>query len=893
MIDKHDKFGADEFDALLDELIEQQFNDAIVSEKEYELFGEYSCDDTIDGFDFTQYTSKGTTYMIPKPVGTPCVRLDEEFMMGVDDDERKTIFPGNNHLFMYGNISDHHINFSLLPDKVIDKSQKILLALYKEGVSAPLFKATCDTAKLDACFKVECNLPDFEYGKYFLLVCGAETEAHGKQYIVMGGNVRFDFILMPHGESLQHPKVKHVAMSRRAGSSLYNATMNMLFESPRSETDVYTFCCVSDTYEQVGYNQDSFFNRKKKSKAVVEFGSRYLWVQGNYSVYALHNNEPFFLMRFHYDGDSFTLVAQEYLQSGSQDFLFAKYMLAGPFAEKWRTLAQIPGCTACKRMVASMVKELVMSNMREEACLHPIRSVKGYCLESDDERFLYSFFSLVVGRESYKLGNCAYLVEQKMTVDPYETLNEYLQECSGRAMVLLNVGMLLSPNGKGALAKIEEYLKEKKSTMLFLCGTESETRMLIESSPMLQRIMPKGNYVPVEPFTLAEQVHVVQDIMTEQDFLLDPDAEKPLLSLITRMYTQGVSSRWGRDDFKAFFNERIYSRIRERAVAASHHYDRQSLRNISVVTADDLDITFDEKELSPFETSMRELNGMVGLTALKESLNVMFNNVKFEEMRRRAGLKVPATTAHHMIFTGNPGTGKTTVAKKIGRIFHSLGMLSKGEVIVTERTQLVGRYIGETERNMQAVLEQARGNVLFIDEAYTLCDSLDDRKDFGYHVIDALLTVLSQPNPDILVIMAGYKDDMEKMMRMNKGLDGRFPYKFNFDDYSEDELMQIAMNLFARNEYVLDADAQTALRTGVREMLAGKDACFSNARWAEQLVADGIIPAMSMRVLNSGEGADRESLTLVKRCDVEAAFMRFGCRQTAAQSSSVRIGFSY
>ena len=101
------------------------------------------------------------------------------------------------------------------------------------------------------------------------------------------------------------------------------------------------------------------------------------------------------------------------------------------------------------------------------------------------------------------------------------------------------------------------------------------------------------------------------------------------------------------------------------------------------------------------------------------------------------------------------------------------------------------------------------------------------------------------------------------------------------------------MNLFARNEYVLDADAQTALRTGVREMLAGKDACFSNARWAEQLVADGIIPAMSMRVVNSGEGADRESLTLVKRCDVEAAFMRFGCRQTAAQSSSVRIGFSY
>ena len=120
--------------------------------------------------------------------------------------------------------------------------------------------------------------------------------------------------------------------------------------------------------------------------------------------------------------------------------------------------------------------------------------------------------------------------------------------------------------------------------------------------------------------------------------------------------------------------------------------------------------------------------------------------LKMNAERRRLGLRVKSGEALHMIFTGNPGTGKTTVAKMMGRIYRSLGLLSKGDVVFVDRGKIVGRYIGETERNMQRILNEAKGNILFVDEAYTLCDSLADRKDFGYRAIECLLTVMAQEN---------------------------------------------------------------------------------------------------------------------------------------------------
>ena len=240
---------------------------------------------------------------------------------------------------------------------------------------------------------------------------------------------------------------------------------------------------------------------------------------------------------------------------------------------------------------------------------------------------------------------------------------------------------------------------------------------------------------------------------------------------------------------------------------------------------------------------------MVGLRTLKETLSTTFCQVRFKERRRRMGLPVGEETASHVIFTGNPGTGKTTVARLLGRIYRALGLLSKGEVISTERRELVGEYIGQTEEKMNAILRRARGNVLFIDEAYSLCTDSDDRRDYGRHVVESLLSVLTEPHPDMVVVLAGYDDEMDRLMQSNPGLKSRFPYKFHFADYTADELMQIAGLTLERGGYRLTPEAGELLRDTVENALAHKDRFFANARWVNRFVTSGILPAMARRVM--------------------------------------------
>lgn len=223
-----------------------------------------------------------------------------------------------------------------------------------------------------------------------------------------------------------------------------------------------------------------------------------------------------------------------------------------------------------------------------------------------------------------------------------------------------------------------------------------------------------------------------------------------------------------------------------------------------------------------------------------------------------------------MIFTGNPGTGKTTIAKKLGKILHSLGILSKGDVVMAERSTIVGRFIGQTEENMQQLLQQAQGNVLFIDEAYTLCDTTDDRKDYGYRAIECLLTVLAEQSPDMVVILAGYENDMERMLMANQGLKGRFPYHLKFDDYDADELMEIGMRYLNAYDLDITPDAKAKLKNIIVQQTARHEREFSNARWMEQLIDNSIIPTLSERIFMQGDTTNESTITTADIEKVEA-----------------------
>ena len=275
-------------------------------------------------------------------------------------------------------------------------------------------------------------------------------------------------------------------------------------------------------------------------------------------------------------------------------------------------------------------------------------------------------------------------------------------------------------------------------------------------------------------------------------------------------------------------------------------------------------------EIAKNNDAEKELEGMIGLRKVKDDMKDARLMSMFKKKRADMCLQKNKENVNHMLFLGNPGTGKTTVAKLVGQIYHNMGLLSKGHTVETNRAKLVGEYIGMTEKLTLEVIEQARGGVLFIDEAYTLISNRDsDSKDFGKEVVNALLTVLSEPDPDMIIIMAGYEDKMNNMLSTNPGLKDRFPLNFTFENYNEDELMEIACNLLEKDNYKLTDAARDRLHLLMEKAVANRDEHFGNGRWVHNLINQGVIKSMAKRVMLGGfTEQNKESLTQIEEADI-------------------------
>ena len=290
----------------------------------------------------------------------------------------------------------------------------------------------------------------------------------------------------------------------------------------------------------------------------------------------------------------------------------------------------------------------------------------------------------------------------------------------------------------------------------------------------------------------------------------------------------------------------------------------------------------------------RELEAMVGLQRLKDDMKEARMMAMFNKKRAEMCLQTDGEQRNHMLFLGNPGTGKTTVAKLVGQMYHSMGLLSKGHTVETNRSKLVGEYIGMTEKKTLDAIEEARGGVLFIDEAYTLVSHESDTKDFGKEVLNALLTVLSEPEPDMIIILAGYEDKMAAMMKTNPGLKDRFPLTFHFDDYSAGELMEMACRTLKAGSYRLTDGARKYLASLIEKASAQRDEYFGNGRWVHNLISQGIIKSMAKRVMSgpvAGSDIDISLLCDIQEADIIEAERNFLSLKTSRISSPRPIGF--
>lgn len=680
------------------------------------------------------------------------------------------------------------------------------------------------------------------------------------------------------------------------------------------KTFTYNYCSVSieltldrslkcsDTYSILLYNShlmllcgaktsDNLIERSGKTFR-ANFHDNHIWVPGDY--FLLLRNGAGMVWRFDICLDE---TGQFHVQTPYPcPKMSDEDMLSGRLYGKktqWRLLSNRSGHMQLKRWAIQRAKENELNEMRSSMLEKRIELSDDLLISSrtrpcNNSSIILLMHVCEVDTER-KFANCESFYDTTKS-NPYEALNEFFDDSHAKSdflsliedstkrhtYVFSRISALLENGGKTIMKVIRAHWPDGKDSAVFY-GSGQEISALLEQNPSLGQIIPKENRLAMEPYSLEEMLHTFFEETASANLTLSPEAVDKACRIISQAYEQGIIGHWQKQDIREYVTQNLKPSYCKNAINGM----RTGGLPLEVQPAD-IDEAYLLNQSDAYNEALKELQAMVGLKEIKQSILTLSHRVKFFQERRQLGLHCSEGMTYHTILTGNPGTGKTTVAKLLGKIYHSLGLLSKGEVVYADRTTIIGKFIGDTEKNMKQILKEAQGNVLLIDEAYTLYTKGDER-DFGRHAVECLLDVLTRKNPDMLIVFAGYKKEMDALLSMNQGLDGRFPYHFHFSDYSVEELMQIAEKLLATDQYELTEEARALLQQTIREAVAGRHESFGNARWVEQLIHNGIIPALADRVSGSPHTTGKTGYQRIESVDVRTAAERF-------KSKRVEIG---
>lgn len=459
--------------------------------------------------------------------------------------------------------------------------------------------------------------------------------------------------------------------------------------------------------------------------------------------------------------------------------------------------------------------------------------------------------------------------------DPNDGFSSGLQgvlENSSNTMIFINnahiLGMKGAVNPQSGIDILCNAAKTLEDCIIVLAGLRGRLMELLSANEQAQQLFNRIFHfddLPVE----ALYSYAVSTLQMYQINISDAAQQKLKMYLEYAYYMRGnlfTNGHFVEDLVENTILPRMMNRSVGERIESFVGTDLQKTQ----VEAEDIP----EVNMPDPAPAIQKLNSLVGLDGIKKRILDHTSLVRLNKIRSERGLynKMPPM---HMVFTGNPGTGKTTIAKYLGEIYHGIGVLSSGHVVETERSKLIGRFFGDAETFTLEALRKASGGILFIDEAYTLFVKADDTKDYGLRVIETLLTFLAQETPDLMVILAGYTKEMNEMLESNPGLKSRFSYVFEFEDYTPAQLMQIGKLVLKRESYQLTPEAEKKLSDYIIDEYNHKDEHFGNGRFITRLITTQIIPAMSRRLMEiPADQLTNDVLVRIEASDVPAVKRR-------------------